>query len=74
MSYATSFKSFQGHIADLIQNINERRGQIKEDYIRAYLSELPAEELVLDKIISKLELVETWSKDRLTVSWYLRLK
>jgi hypothetical protein len=58
----------------MFSEIQERRNEFKEQFIKAWLSTLPANHLQIDWIIKHVELVEQWSMDRLTVKWYLQAK
>lgn len=61
-------------IGRFIQDISCRREAIKEDFCKAYLAaKMPPGEGV-DWIMSNVQLVERWSEDRLTVTWYFEVK
>jgi len=58
----------------MLRDISQRRNEIKEDFCKAYLATFPISESDLNRVISNIELVEKWSKDRSSVSWYFRVK
>jgi hypothetical protein len=67
--------SFSEQVAAIIQDIIARQKEIKEEFIKAWLAEaIPADKLTAENIIQSVELVETWSNDRLSVRWHFRLK
>ncbi len=70
----TNSTSLTSKIADILQDITIRREQIKEDWVKAWLTVNLPKDVPLDWLINNVEMVEQWSKDRLTVTWSLRLK
>lgn len=64
--------NFTETIGNLLKDIQDRRNEIKEEYIRAWIAAVvPDENLNLDWIIKNLSIQEQWSDDRRTVTWQL---
>jgi hypothetical protein len=67
--------SLADEIGKVIQDVSARRTQIKEEFIKAWLAAtIPDKHMNADWIIKNVELCETWTRDRMSVSWHLRLK
>ncbi len=69
-----TFGSFSDQIQKLVMNISTNRAQIKEDFIEAYLANLPVGDIDVDNILENITLVERWSRDGLSVRWYFEKK
>ena len=66
--------SFEKEVFELVKEVSVRRDQIREDFVRAYLSTIEIEDAFqFSEILKKLELVEQWSPDRMAVSWHFRV-
>jgi hypothetical protein len=67
--------NFSDQVGRILQAISLRRNEIKEEFIKAWLAEaLPPDKLTAEYIVQNVEMVETWSDDRLSVRWHFRLK
>lgn len=63
--------TFSDDMQKIIQELMEKRNQLKEDFVRAYMANrFPAQSV--DEIIKSTELVEQWTDDRMGVKWYFR--
>lgn len=61
-------------VSKAMQELAERRNQIKEEYVRAWLSSLPIDDIDLDWVLQNVELVEEWNDKRTQVRWYMRMR
>lgn len=65
--------TFSETVAELVRGISHRREQIKEDFIKTWLAvNVPDEHMTVEWIVNNVEVVETWTDDRTSVSWHLR--
>lgn len=61
--------SLSKEMKKVVNDISAQRAKIKEDFAKAYLVTFEGN---LNDAIRKSELVETWSQDRLQVTWHFR--
>lgn len=66
-----TIESFNEKTQSLVREISLKRATILEEFAKAYLAHL---NVPADFDIAKLEMVEQWTNDRLSVRWYFRVK
>ncbi len=63
---------FSEQVTEVMKEISQKRDEIKEEFTKAYLAAIIPEGVPFEDFIQKIELVEQWSRDRMSVNWYFR--
>ena len=66
-------ETFSDQIHELVKEISFNRAKVIDDFCKAYLAHL-SDKIPIENIFDKIELVEQWSEDRMSIKWYFREK
>lgn len=64
--------SFGDEMSEVIKQISLKREFFKNEFCKAYLSHLADKNSDLKNIMERIELVEKWSDDGKSITWFFR--